>query len=63
MKAIEINHSEYMKKVKTLSIDSLRYIIKDCKEAIRCMPNNPKNGYYQDEIHYCCMEIARREKK
>ena len=58
---IQINHSEYQKKVKSLSNDCLRYIIKDCKEAICAMPNNPKNGYYQDEIHYCVMELNKRK--
>ena len=62
MESIQINHSEYMKKVKSLSIESLRFIIQDCKEAIQSLPNNPKNGYYQDEIHYCHMEIVRRGK-
>jgi hypothetical protein len=23
------------------------------------MPNNLKNGYYQDEIHYCVMELSK----
>ena len=56
----QINHSEYMKKVKTLTEESLRYIIKDCQEAINAMPNGEKAGYYADEIHYCSMELARR---
>lgn len=58
-----MNHSEYMRKVKTLSIESLNYIIKDCKEAIAALPNNPKNGYYMDEIHYCAMELVARKNK
>jgi len=57
----QINHSEYQKKVKTLSIESLRFIIRDCQEAMNAMPNNPKNGYYQDEIHYCVMELNQRK--
>ena len=59
----QMNHSAYMKKVKTLSIESLNYIIKDCKEAIAAMPDNPKNGNYMDEIHYCCMELVARKKR
>ena len=56
----QINHGEYMKKVKTLTEESLRYIIKDCQEAITAMPNGEKAGYYADEIHYCSMELSRR---
>jgi hypothetical protein len=52
-----------MKKVKSLCEDSLRYIIQDCREAIEAMPNNPKNGYYADEIHYCSMELVKRKNK
>lgn len=55
-----MNHSEYMKKVKSLDVDSLNYIINDCREAIAAMPNNPNNGYYMDEIHYCGMELHKR---
>lgn len=53
-------HTNYMNKVKNLSIESLRFIIKDCKESMEALPNNPKNGIYQDEIHYCAMEISKR---
>ena len=59
----QMNHSDYMRKVKTLSVESLNYIIKDCKEAIAALPDNPKNGYYMDEIHYCYMELVARRKK
>lgn len=58
-----MNHSEYMKKVKRLSIEELKFIIMDCREAIKCLPDNPKNGYYMDEIHYCNMELIRRKKQ
>lgn len=50
-----------MKKVKTLSEDSLRFIIKDCQEALTAMPNSPKAGWYADEISYCSMELTRRK--
>ena len=63
MTAPQMNHTEYMNKVKKLSEESLRYIIKDCREAMEAMPNNPKNGYYADEIHYCAMELAKRKNK
>jgi DNA modification methylase len=61
MTAPQMNHTEYMKKVKKLSEESLRYIIKDCREAMEALPENPKNGYYADEIHYCAMELFRRK--
>ena len=41
-------------------MDSLRFIIKDAKEAVNAMPDNPNNEYYLDEIHYAGMEIQRR---
>jgi hypothetical protein len=63
MNAPQMNHTVYMQKVKKLSEESLRYIIKDCREAMSAMPNNPKNGYYADEIHYCSMELTSRKKK
>ena len=53
-------HTQYMAKVKTLSNESLRYIIEDCRNAMTSMPGNPKWGQYADEVHYCHMEINRR---
>jgi len=54
-------HSEYMAKVKTMSTDSLRYVIKDCRNAIEALPENPKCEQYMDEIHYCAMELRIRD--
>jgi len=59
----QINHTEYMKKVKKLTEESLQYIITDAKEAIQAMPFGAKAGYYMDEICYCRMEINRRNKR
>jgi len=59
---IEIDHAAYQKKVRKLSVDSLRYTIKDCQEAIKAMPDGAKAGYYQDEVFYCCDELARRQR-
>ena len=53
-------HSEWMRKVKTMAIDSLRYVIKDCQEAIAANPENPKCGQYMDICLYCSQEIKRR---
>ena len=61
---MNIDHKEYQKKVASLSVDELRFIIRDCKEAIAAFPENPKCGYYTDEIHYCTMQlnsIAQKE--
>jgi hypothetical protein len=59
----QLNHTEYMKKVKTLTIEQLQYIIKDAREALECLPWSHKAGWYQDEIHYCHMELVRRKEK
>ena len=58
----QIDHAEYPKSLVDRSISSLRYTIKDCQNAMAAMPDNPKCGYYADEIHYCAMEIKRRQK-
>ena len=57
---MQINHINYPKQLKTKSNESLRYIIKDCQEAITANPENPKCGYYADEINYCASELKRR---
>ena len=57
---IEIDHTAYPKRLRALSEPSLRYIIKDAREAMLAMPDGPKAGYYMDEIHYASMELARR---
>lgn len=57
-----MDHTAYIKSVKGKDIDSLRYIIQDCREAIAAMPEGENAGYYMDEIHYCAMELRRREK-
>ena len=56
-------HSDYMDKCRTRTVESLRYVIEDCRSAILAMPDNPKAGQYQDEIHYCHMELRRRDGK
>ena len=61
MNTIEIDHNDYPKKCRNRTENSLRYTIKDCKEAIAANPNGHKAGYYADEIHYCAMELNRRQ--
>lgn len=58
--AIQIDHKNYPKQLRHKSLSALLFIIKDCKEALEAMPDNPKSGYYADEISYASMEIHRR---
>ena len=59
----QIDHINYPKKIRNYDESSLRYIIKDCQEAIKSLPDNPKNGYYADEICYCANELNNRKTK
>ncbi len=54
-------HTEYMARVKTLPIESLRYIIEDCRQAMAALPDGDKWGQYADEVHYCHAEIKNRQ--
>ena len=56
----QIDHDAYPKSLRSKSVESLRYIIKDASEALFLFPENTKAGYYADEINYCQMELARR---
>ena len=58
--AKHIDHIDYPKSLKSKSIESIRYIISDCKAALLAMPDSEKAGYYADEINYCSMELAKR---
>jgi len=57
-----MNHTNYPKKLKKKSHAELRYIIKDCQEALNAMPAGENAGYYADEINYCANELNRRKK-
>ena len=57
----QMNHSEYIAKTKTMDFDALKYVIEDAGRAMEAMPDGPNAGYYQDEIHYCAMELHRRQ--
>jgi len=58
-----MNHTEYPKSLRSKSESELRSIISDCHEVITLQKDfNPNIGYYEDEIHYCAMEITRRRK-
>lgn len=56
-------HSETMKAMKGRSIESLEYVIKDCREAAeaaKSLGNATSEGRYLDEMHYACMELKKR---
>ena len=61
MEITQIDHKSYQEHVRKMTVISLRWTIKDCKNAIAAMPDGHKAGYYADEIHYCAMELKRRQ--
>jgi hypothetical protein len=54
------DHDATIKRFKTLSDDALKYIAKDCQQAIDAFADNPKNSEYMDTIHYANMELVSR---
>ena len=56
-----MNHSEYMESLKSKTIPELLYIRRDAHNAAKAMPTGPNAGYYWDEVHYCSMELRRRQ--
>lgn len=58
----QMDHAAYPESLKTKSDQQLRFIMKDAYEAMKANPDNPNNGYYQDEINYCANEINRRQR-
>ena len=58
-----MNHGEYQKSLRTKSDAALRFIMRDAREAMDAMPDNPNNGYYADEISYCASELFRRKQE
>jgi hypothetical protein len=65
MAGIEKNmdHAAYMKKVRKMDKLALLFTIDDCRKVLAAQPDNPNSGYYQDEIHYCSMELQRRQRR
>ena len=53
-------HTQEMARIAALSEDALIYTMNDCAEAIEANPENPKNGQYMDTIHYCGMEMKKK---
>lgn len=60
--APEIDHAAYARRVRRLSESELLFTISDCRQVIAAMPDGPKAGYYQDEIHYAHAELERRRR-
>jgi|TARA_R110000744_G_scaffold219843_1_gene338580 hypothetical protein len=56
-------HSQYLELLKSKSVDSLKYVIDDCRKAIEANPENKNNSKYSDEIHYCHAELKSRQAK
>ncbi len=56
----QIDHNNYPARLEQMSYTALRHIIKDASEALKAMPDNPKAGFYLDEINYCVNELNRR---
>ena len=59
---IQIDHNEYPKSLISKSYNQLKFIMKDAHEAMMANPESPKAGYYADEINYCAMELAKRNR-
>ncbi len=56
-------HSDKMAEMKHKTVDSLRYIIKDCREAAEAansLGNDVAEGRYIDAMHYASMELKKR---
>ena len=56
-----IDHVAYPKRVRKMTNEQLRFVVKDATEAAEAMPSGHKAGYYADEINYCVSELHRRK--
>lgn len=56
----KMDHMDYPKRLRDLSVSMLRFTIADAKAAMSALPDNPNNSYYADEICYCVNELNRR---
>ena len=58
----------YEKQARSMDVDTLRYVITDCRNAMNVAPaeaNFPckASGFYADEMHVYCDELRRRVQK
>jgi hypothetical protein len=60
----KMDHGACQKRMKTLPMVSLQFILKDATEAAEAAESlgSPNAGYYRDEAHYAGMEITARQK-
>ena len=59
----KMDHVAYPKRLRNLRENEIRFIIKDCREAVAAMPDGRNTSYYLDEINYCISELYRRDVK
>lgn len=59
----QVDHAKYPAYLRSKDDDALRFIIQDAREAMAAHPDNPKAGYYADEVAYASMELARRQRQ
>lgn len=57
-----MSHKDYPKSLRNKSEAELRFILKDCREALEANPTSSKANDYQDEILYVAAEFNRRNK-
>ena len=57
----KMDHMEYPKRLRDMSISALRFTIVDAQSAMKALPDNQNNSYYADEICYCANELNRRK--
>lgn len=56
-------HSETQERFSNFTVDQLIYTREDAYNAARVGDGwNPKAGQYWDEVHYCSMELKKRER-
>jgi hypothetical protein len=53
----------YQAKVKTMSAEALRFVMRDACEALAAYADSPNTDYYQDEICHCGQELQRRRER
>lgn len=54
-------HNETLRKMKSLSDESLKFIRVDAYQAAKAGDGwNPKAGQYWDEFYYACQELKKR---
>jgi len=57
------DHAACQARCRKMTDAELRYVSRDCREAMAALPENPKNSEYADTAAYCGMELAKRNKR